>query len=78
MATKRWKKWLLWTLALGPVCYSSVVYWRIINQSGHDEAQPADAIIVFGAASMMDDHPPFTKPGSIMRPSFIIAVWRQW
>ena len=50
MATKRWKKWLWWTLALGPVCYSSVVYWRIVKQSGNDEAQPADAIIVFGAA----------------------------
>jgi uncharacterized SAM-binding protein YcdF (DUF218 family) len=45
----RWKKWLLWTLGLGSV-YSSVVYWRIVNQAGHDEARVADAIVVFGAA----------------------------
>ena len=52
MATKRWKKWLLWMLALGLalVCYASAVYWRIVNQAGRDEARTADAIVVFGAA----------------------------
>ena len=50
MATKRWKKWLLWLLVLTPVCYAAVVYWRIVNQSAHDESRTADAIIVFGAA----------------------------
>src|ERR1043166_6997394 len=28
----------------------SVVYWRIAQQAGRDEARPADAIVVFGAA----------------------------
>jgi uncharacterized SAM-binding protein YcdF (DUF218 family) len=50
MATKRWKKWLLWLLVLLPVCYATVVYWRIVQQAGRDEARPADAIVVFGAA----------------------------
>lgn len=50
MATKRWKKWLLATLALGPVCYSGAVYWRIVSQSAQDESRAADAIVVFGAA----------------------------
>jgi uncharacterized SAM-binding protein YcdF (DUF218 family) len=50
MATKRWKKWLLWILALTPVCYAAAVYWRIVNQSVRDESRPADAIVVFGAA----------------------------
>ncbi|MGZ4895009.1 MAG: YdcF family protein, partial [Candidatus Angelobacter sp.] len=50
MATKRWKKWLLWLLVLAPACYAAVVYWRIVNQSAHDESRTADAIVVFGAA----------------------------
>ena len=52
MATKRWKKWLLWMLALGLalVCYATTVFWRIVNQAGRDEARAADAIVVFGAA----------------------------
>ncbi|HEV7521527.1 MAG TPA: YdcF family protein [Candidatus Angelobacter sp.] len=50
MATKRWQKWLLWLLVLAPVCYAAVVYWRIVNQSVHDESRAADAIVVFGAA----------------------------
>jgi uncharacterized SAM-binding protein YcdF (DUF218 family) len=50
MATKRWKKWLLWLLVLTPVCYAAVIYWRIVKQSGHDESRTADAIVVFGAA----------------------------
>ncbi|HEY1939624.1 MAG TPA: YdcF family protein [Candidatus Angelobacter sp.] len=50
MATMHWKKWLLCTLGLGSVCYSSAIYWRVVSQAGHDEAQAADAIVVFGAA----------------------------
>jgi uncharacterized SAM-binding protein YcdF (DUF218 family) len=50
MVTKRWQKWLLWLLVLAPVCYAAVVYWRIVNQSVHDESRAADAIVVFGAA----------------------------
>jgi len=50
MATTRWKKWLLWFLVLLPVCYATVMYWRILQQAGRDEARSADAIVVFGAA----------------------------
>ena len=50
MASTRWKKWLLWLLVLLPVCYATAVYWRIVQQAGRDEARPADAIVVFGAA----------------------------
>ena len=49
MASTRWKKWL-WLLVLLPVLYATVVYWRIVDQAGRDEARPADAIVVFGAA----------------------------
>jgi uncharacterized SAM-binding protein YcdF (DUF218 family) len=50
MASTRWKKWLLWPVVLLPVCYATVMYWRIVQQAGRDEARPADAIVVFGAA----------------------------
>lgn len=50
MALKRRHKWLLWTLAMLPVCYSAAVYWRILHQAGQDETRTADAIVVFGAA----------------------------
>ena len=56
MATLRWKRWLLWLLVLAPVCYGSVVYWRIVSQAGNEEARTADAIVVFGAAQY-DGHP---------------------
>lgn len=49
MSSKRWKKWL-WLLVLLPVCFAMVVYWRIVDQARRDEARPADAIVVFGAA----------------------------
>jgi len=48
MAT-RWKRWLPW-LVLAPAAYSGVVYSRILNQAEREEARPADAIVVFGAA----------------------------
>jgi uncharacterized SAM-binding protein YcdF (DUF218 family) len=50
MATRRWKKRLLWLLVLGPITFAGVIYWRIMSQSVRDEARPADAIVVFGAA----------------------------
>ncbi|HEX4605006.1 MAG TPA: YdcF family protein [Candidatus Angelobacter sp.] len=50
MATKRWKKRLLCLLALAPLGYAATLYWRIVHQAGQDEARPADAIVVFGAA----------------------------
>ncbi|HET9365442.1 MAG TPA: YdcF family protein [Candidatus Angelobacter sp.] len=47
--TRRWRRWL-WLLVLVPVIFAAVVYWRILNQSEKNEARPADAIVVFGAA----------------------------
>lgn len=49
MATRSWKRWLPW-LVLAPAAYSGVIYWRIVDQAGRDEARTADAIVVFGAA----------------------------
>jgi uncharacterized SAM-binding protein YcdF (DUF218 family) len=49
MAAKPRKTWLLWLL-LGVVCYVAAVYRLILRQSYVDEARPADAIVVFGAA----------------------------
>jgi uncharacterized SAM-binding protein YcdF (DUF218 family) len=49
MAAKSRKTWLLWLL-LAVVCYVAAVYRLIIRQSYMDEARPADAIVVFGAA----------------------------
>jgi|SRR6185437_11934109 len=47
--TRHWRKWL-WLLVLVPVIFAAVVYWRILDQSEKNEARPADAIVVFGAA----------------------------
>src|SRR5215469_14070033 len=47
--TRRWRRWL-WLIALLPAIFAAVVYWRILDQSEKNEAQPADAIVVFGAA----------------------------
>jgi uncharacterized SAM-binding protein YcdF (DUF218 family) len=49
MASRRWKRWLLWLLII-PAVYCPVIYWRIMHQAGRDEVRPADAIVVFGAA----------------------------
>lgn len=49
MAAKSRKTWLLWLL-LAAVCYVVAVYRLILQQSYIDEARPADAIVVFGAA----------------------------
>ncbi|HET9281520.1 MAG TPA: YdcF family protein [Candidatus Angelobacter sp.] len=47
--SRRWRRWL-WLLVLVPVIFAAVVYWRILDQSEKNEARPADAIVVFGAA----------------------------
>src|SRR5262245_58591209 len=56
MTNRRWKKWLLWLLVLAPATFVVVIYRLIVEQSGKDEARPADAIVVFGAAQY--DGPP--------------------
>jgi len=43
------KRWLLWLLA-AVVCYLAVIYALVLRQAGKNEASPADAIVVFGAA----------------------------
>lgn len=50
MASRSWRKRLLWLLLLVPAVYCGAVYWRIVNQAARDEARAADAIVVFGAA----------------------------
>ncbi|HEY7403664.1 MAG TPA: YdcF family protein [Candidatus Angelobacter sp.] len=49
MATGRWKRWL-WLLGLAPATFAGVTYWRVAHQAEKNEARPADAIVVFGAA----------------------------
>jgi uncharacterized SAM-binding protein YcdF (DUF218 family) len=49
MASRLWKKWPLWLL-LAVVAYVAAVYRSIVAYSGGDPLQPADAIVVFGAA----------------------------
>lgn len=46
----RWVHQLVWLLTLLIVGYASVVYAMIRHQARHDNAQPADFIIVLGAA----------------------------
>jgi uncharacterized SAM-binding protein YcdF (DUF218 family) len=50
MAARFRKKWLLLTLLAVLAGYILVLYGSIVRQSGKDEARPADAIVVFGAA----------------------------
>jgi uncharacterized SAM-binding protein YcdF (DUF218 family) len=61
MATTRWKKWLLWFLVLTPVCYAAVIFWRLVNHSGHVESRSADASVVFGAAEYVGRPSPVYK-----------------
>ncbi|HEY6304992.1 MAG TPA: YdcF family protein [Candidatus Angelobacter sp.] len=49
MAARLWKKWPLWLL-VAVVAYVAAVYSSIVANSGGDPLQPADAIVVFGAA----------------------------
>jgi len=43
-------RWLLWLALAAFLLYAGVTYARIVRQSRLDEARPADAIVVFGAA----------------------------
>ena len=43
-------RWLLWLALAALLIYVGVTYARIVRQSRLDEARPADAVIVFGAA----------------------------
>ena len=43
-------RWLLWLALAAFLIYAGVTYARIVRQSRVDEARPADAIVVFGAA----------------------------
>ena len=52
MATKRWKKWLLWLLVLTPVCYAAVIYWRIVNQSATTSPAPLTPLSFLGRLNM--------------------------
>ncbi|HSM84555.1 MAG TPA: YdcF family protein [Candidatus Limnocylindrales bacterium] len=49
MPAKFRKRWLLWLLPAA-VGYVAVLYAAIVRQSSINEARPADAIVVFGAA----------------------------
>lgn len=55
MPAKSRKMWLLWLL-LAIICYVVAVYQGILRQASTDEARPADAIVVFGAAEYVG-HP---------------------
>src|SRR6185437_285475 len=60
MAAKSRKTWLLWLL-LAIVCYLAAVYRDILLQSYADEARPAGAIVVFGAAEYVGRPSPVYK-----------------
>lgn len=60
MAAKSRKTWLLWLL-LAIVLYVAAVYRGILKQSDLDEARPADAIVVFGAAEYVGHPSPVYK-----------------
>src|SRR5689334_7848059 len=43
------KRWLLWLL-VAVIGYVVAIYWLVLHGSSRDEANKADAIVVFGAA----------------------------
>jgi uncharacterized SAM-binding protein YcdF (DUF218 family) len=49
MLTLLRKRWPLWLL-LAAIAYAAAVYRNVVAESARDELQPADAIVVFGAA----------------------------
>lgn len=63
MAAKSRKMWLLWLLwlLLAVGLYVVVVYRGILQQAATDEARPADAIVVFGAAEYAGHPSPVYK-----------------
>jgi uncharacterized SAM-binding protein YcdF (DUF218 family) len=50
MGARRWRVRLLLVTLLVTLGYVTIMYVRIVRQSGKNEARQADAIIVFGAA----------------------------
>lgn len=60
MPAKSRKTWLVWLL-LAIVLYVAAVYRGILKQSRMDEARPADAIVVFGAAEYVGHPSPVYK-----------------
>jgi uncharacterized SAM-binding protein YcdF (DUF218 family) len=50
MPPRRWRLRLLLVFLLAVFVYVTVMYVRIVRQSGKNEARQADAIVVFGAA----------------------------
>ncbi|HET9182707.1 MAG TPA: YdcF family protein [Candidatus Angelobacter sp.] len=60
MAARSRKTWLLWLL-LAILFYVAAVYRGILAQAGMDEARPADAIVVFGAAEYVGHPSPVYK-----------------
>jgi uncharacterized SAM-binding protein YcdF (DUF218 family) len=57
---KTWKNLLLLLLVV-VIGYVAVVYFWIVQQSGKDESQKADAIVVFGAAEYVGRPSPVFK-----------------
>lgn len=57
---KTWKNLLLLLLVV-VIGYVAVVYFKIVQQSGKDESQKADAIVVFGAAEYVGRPSPVFK-----------------
>jgi uncharacterized SAM-binding protein YcdF (DUF218 family) len=54
-------RWLVW-LAVGAFfVYVGMTYWRVVRQSRVDEARPADAIVIFGAAQYSGHPSPVFK-----------------
>lgn len=49
MIARFWRRWPLWVL-LAALAYVIAVYRSVVANSGSEELQPADAIVVFGAA----------------------------
>lgn len=58
---RRWPAWLAAALLAAYACYFGWTCVRIVAQAGRDEAQAADAIVVFGAAEY------FGKPSPVYR-----------
>lgn len=57
---KTWKNWVLLFLVV-IIGYVTVIYLRIVWQSGKDESRKTDAIVVFGAAEYVGRPSPVFK-----------------
>ncbi|MBI2678705.1 MAG: YdcF family protein [Candidatus Koribacter versatilis] len=54
-------RWLLWAALAAFLAYAGVTYARVVRQSRVDDARPADAVIVFGAAQYSGHPSPVFK-----------------